>query len=235
MDETFAIASSLWKRLLGVKVVYFLTLCAIALIGITNMYEVLMIGEAEALMVDTGMMLVTVAAMLTVLSLAFDIPKELQTGIASVLLAKPLGRTHYLLGKLIGISWVGIFITTLISIGFLITYSISHGSPSASLVKALILVIVSVIPMAAIVLLFSSFLNEAVAATISTVAIWLGYCLAFLKGYSIYDLSIFNMGAEAFYKYEISNFFVLKGAISAILTGIVLLCVTSFIFNKRDL
>ena len=235
MDEIFAIASSLWKRLLGIKVVYFLTLCAIALIGITNMYDILMIGESEALMVDTGMMLVSVAAILTVVSLAFDIPKELQSGIASVLLAKPLGRTHYLIGKLLGISWVGIFITSLISIGFLIIYGISYGAPHASLIKALLLAIFSVIPMAAIVLLFSSFLNEAVAATISTVIIWMGFSLSFLKGYTFYDLSIFNMGAEAFYKYEISNFFVIQAFLSAILTAIALLCITSFIFNKRDL
>jgi ABC-type transport system involved in multi-copper enzyme maturation permease subunit len=235
MDEIFAIASSLWKRLLGVRVVYFLTLCAISLIGITNMYDILMIGEAKALMVDTAMMLTTVAAILTVISLAFDIPKELQSGIASVLLSKPLGRTHYLIGKLVGISWVGIFITTLISIGFLIIFSISHGPPTASIVKGLLLIIFSVIPMAAIVLFFSSFLNEAVAATISTVTIWMGFSLAFLNGYTIFDLSIFNMGAEAFYGYEISNFFVVKAAFSAILTAISLVCATSIIFNKRDL
>lgn len=235
MDEIFAIASSLWKRLLGVKVVYFLTACAITLIAITNLYEILMIGEERALMVDTGMMLVTAAAMLTVISLAFDIPKELQSGVASVLLAKPLGRTHYLLGKLVGISWVGIFITGLISIGFLIIYSVSHGSPSQQLVKALVLVCLSVIPMASVVLLFSSFLNEAVAATISTVAIWMGYSLFALKGFTLYDLSVFNMGAEAFYGYEISNFYIIKAAFSAILTAIAMLCLTSFIFNKRDL
>lgn len=235
MDEVFAIASSLWKRLLGVKVVYFLTACAITLIAITNLYDVLMIGENRALMVDTGMMLVTAAAMLTVISLAFDIPKELQSGVASVLLAKPLGRTHYLIGKLMGISWVGIFITGLISIGFMVIYSISHGAPSQNLVKALVLICLSVVPMASVVLLFSSFLNEAVAATISTVAIWMGYMLFTLKGFTLYDLSIFNMGAEAFYDYEISTFFVVKAAFSAVLTGISFLCITSFIFNKRDL
>ena len=235
MDETFAIANSLWKRLLGVKVVYFLTLCAISLIAITNMYDILMIGESRALMVDTGMMLMTVAAMLTVLSLAFDIPKELQSGIASVLLAKPLGRTHYLLGKLVGISWVGIFITSLIAVGFVAIYSISHGAPPKELVKALFLIVISVIPMASVVLFFSSFLNEAVAATISTVLIWAGFAFAGLQGYTFYDLSIFNMGAEAYYAYDIPASYLLKAVISALLTAITMVSITSFIFNKRDL
>ncbi|MCM8536641.1 MAG: ABC transporter permease [Lentisphaeraceae bacterium] len=235
MDETFAIASSLWKRLLGVRVVYFLTICAVSLIAITNMYDILMIGESRALMVDTGMMLTTIAAMLTVISLAFDIPKELQSGIASVLLAKPLGRTHYLMGKLIGVSWVGIFITSLISIGFVVIYSMSHGAPPAGLVKALFLIVISVIPMASIVLFFSSFLNEAVAATISTVFIWVGYSLASLNGVTLFDLSLFSMGAEAFYNYEIPPSYLLKGVVSALLTAISIVCVTSFIFNKRDL
>ncbi|MCM8530132.1 MAG: ABC transporter permease [Lentisphaeraceae bacterium] len=235
MDETFAIASSLWKRLLGVRVVYFLTICAVSLIAITNMYDILMIGESRALMVDTGMMLTTIAAMLTVISLAFDIPKELQSGIASVLLAKPLGRTHYLMGKLVGVSWVGIFITSLISVGFVAIYSVSHGTPPAGLVKSLFLIVISVIPMASIVLFFSSFLNEAVAATISTVFIWVGYSLSGLGGFTLFDLSLFNMGAEAFYNYEIPPSYLLKGVVSALLTAISIVCVTSFIFNKRDL
>lgn len=235
MDETFAIASSLWKRLLSVKVVYFLAICAVTLIAITNMYDILMIGESRALMIDTGMMLVTIAAMLTVISLAFDIPKELQSGIASVLLAKPLGRTHYLLGKLIGISWVGIFITSLISIGFVMIYSVSHGTPPKELVKALFLVVISVVPMASVVLFFSSFLNEAVAATISTVFIWIGYLFGGLNGMTFYDLSIFNMGAEAYYNYEIPASYLMKGVVSALLSAVTMVCITSFIFNKRDL
>lgn len=235
MNEVFAIASSLWKRLLGVRVIYFLILCAISLIAITTMYDVLMIGEARALMVDTAMMLITVAAMLTVISLAFDIPKELQSGIASILLSKPLGRTHYLMGKLVGISWVGIIITSIISVGFLIIYSITHGQPSVNLIKALILIILSVIPMASIVLLFSSFLNEAVAATISTAMIWIGFSLAFMQGYTLFDLSIFNMGAEGFYDFNITTSFVIKAAVSAVLTATSILCITSLIFNKRDL
>jgi len=235
MDEIFAIAHSLWKRLLAAKVVYFLTLCAIALIGITKMYDVLMIGESRNLMVDTAFMLITVASMLTVISLAFDIPKELQSGIASVLLAKPLGRTHYLIGKLVGISWVAMFIATLISIGFLIIYGVTYGAPSASMIKALILVIFSIIPMASVVLFFSSFLNEAVAATISTIAIWFGYMLFAMNGFTVYDLSVFNMSAEAFYDDNITNMYLLKAAFSAVLTGISMVCFTSFIFNKRDL
>ncbi|NQZ60388.1 MAG: hypothetical protein HRT88_23320, partial [Lentisphaeraceae bacterium] len=123
MDEVIAIANSLWKRLLSTKVVYFLSLCAIAFIAITKMYDVLMIGESQALMVDTAFMLITAASMLTVICLAFDIPKELQSGIASILLAKPLGRTHYLVGELVGIIWVSFFISFIISSGFLILYS----------------------------------------------------------------------------------------------------------------
>ena len=235
MDEIFAIAHSLWKRLLAAKVVYFLSLCAIALIGITKMYDVLMIGESRNLMVDTAFMLITVASMLTVISLAFDIPKALQSGIASVLLAKPLGRPHCLIGKLVGICWVAMFIAILISSGFLIIYGVTYGAPPASMIKALVLLIFSIIPMASVVLFFSSFLNEAVAARISTIVIWFGYTLFALKGFTVYDLSVFNMGAEAFYNDPISNMYLLKAAFSALLTAITMICLTSFIFNKRDL
>ncbi|NQZ59861.1 MAG: hypothetical protein HRT88_20610, partial [Lentisphaeraceae bacterium] len=123
----------------------------------------------------------------------------------------------------------------IISSGFLILYSISYGPPPANLLKASALIMLSTIPMAAVVLFFSSFLNEAVAATMSCIAIWLGYVFFTLNGYTLYDLSTFNMSAEAYYNNDIPTFYLIKAACSATLSAVSIVCITSYIFNKRDL
>lgn len=240
MGEVMAIASSFWKRILGMKVVYFLIICAITLIAITNLYDTLMIKEEKALMVDAAMFLTTIAGILSVLSLSFDIPKELSSGIASVLLSKPLGRTQYLIGKVVGTSVVGMFISGSISIGYFVIYSMSHGKIPIELIQASFLAVISVIPMAAIVLLFSSFLSEAASATASFIVIWFSYSagalnIPLLSGGIIPELSVFDMGAEAFYLLKISNTYLFFGFITAISTAIVLTITASLIFNTRDI
>ena len=55
-------------------------------------------------MIDVSLALNAVAAALVVISITFEIPRELRQGVASTLLTKSLGRTQYLAGKLIGIA-----------------------------------------------------------------------------------------------------------------------------------
>ena len=123
MNEIAAVAGGTWSRILRMKVVYVLILCVLALIGSAYRYDVLSLGQHKALMVDVSLLLNTVAAVLIALSITFEISKEFREGVATTLLSKSLGRTQYLIGKLIGISIAGIVITGLIAIGFGLIFS----------------------------------------------------------------------------------------------------------------
>ena len=115
MSEIMAIASGTWKNILRMKVVYFLILCVWILIGSAALYEVLSMGQHKPLMIDVSLALNAVAAALVVISITFEIPRELRQGVASTLLTKSLGRTQYLAGKLIGIAFAAIVICALIT------------------------------------------------------------------------------------------------------------------------
>src|ERR1035437_1721735 len=112
INEIMAIAGGAWQ-LVRMRVVYVLILCVLILIGSAYRYDVLSLGQHKALMVDVSLMLNTLAAILVAISVTFEISRELREGVASTLLSKPLGRTHYLIGKLVGISIAGIVITGL--------------------------------------------------------------------------------------------------------------------------
>ena len=112
MNEIITIASGTWKNVLRMKVVYFLILCALVLVASAINYDVLSMGLQKELMIDVSLVLNSIAAMLVVISLTFEIPKELREGVASTLLSKPLGRFQYLLGKMCGCVITGAIISS---------------------------------------------------------------------------------------------------------------------------
>ena len=103
MKQILIISGSVWRRLLRLKSLYFLTACGIALMAISCSYKYLMGFEQKMLMTDVALVVTNLATILCVLALAFDIPRELKSGTATMLLSKPLGRNQFLLGKLLGI------------------------------------------------------------------------------------------------------------------------------------
>ena len=86
MNEIMAIAGGTWRKILRMRVVYFLIICVWILIGAALNYDVLSMNQEKDLMVDVSLVLNTIAAVLVVISITFEIPQELREGVASTLL-----------------------------------------------------------------------------------------------------------------------------------------------------
>lgn len=243
MSEIMAIASGTWRRILRMRVVYFLIICVLILIGNAYQYNVLSMGEHRPLMIDVSLMLNTVAAILVAISLAFEIPKELREGVASTLLTKPLGRTQYLIGKLIGTSVTGFVICGLIAFGFFLIYGYAFNNDKAisAMIQGHILVILSVVPMSAIALLFSVFVPEMLTALVTAAVIWLSFNSQILEKVSILyggvlpDLNIYNLKALAVYSTEIHWSYIFLALSWGIVYSIFLTSLSSLIFSFKDL
>lgn len=240
MNEVLAISGGVWRRILSMGVVYFLVACAITEIFITRWYKDLMALEHRGLMVDLSLLLGTIASLLCVLALAFDIPRELREGTAATLLAKPLGRTQYLVGKYLGICIVAMVITALISLGFFVIHKLVFGNLPEGALAGHVLTLLAVPPMAALALLFSSVLGEAAAALLTAITVWLLHSVQFLSKFPlvhglILDMNIFNLRAEATYDYATDWSYVALAALYAVLYSIAMVGIASILFNQRDL
>jgi ABC-type transport system involved in multi-copper enzyme maturation permease subunit len=240
MNEIMAIAGGTWRRILRMRVVYFLILCVLILIGSAYNYDILSMGMHKQLMVDVSLVLNTIAAILIAVSITFEIPKELKEGVASTLLSKPLGRTQYLVGKLVGIIVTGLVITGLITLGFMFVFSTAFGEVTSSMIKGHILIMASVIPMSAIAVLFSVFIPDFLAATATVVAIWLAHATASLSGVKLLyggilpDLNLYNLRAEAVYG-GISSGYILVALVWGIVFSVFATTLASLIFSNKDL
>lgn len=243
MSEIMAIASGTWRRILRMRVVYFLIICVLILIGNAINYDVLSMGEDRALMIDVSLVLNTVAAVLVAISLSFEIPKELREGVASTLLTKPLGRTQYLIGKLVGTSVTGFVICGLIAVGFFLIYKYSYNDQtvSASMLQGHLLVLLSVVPMCALALLFSTFIPEMVTALVTAGVIWFSFSSQQLSGLKILyggilpDLNVYNLKAYAVYYTDIHWPYIFMALAWGVVFSIFATSLASLIFSSKDL
>ncbi|MCJ8332259.1 MAG: ABC transporter permease subunit [Lentisphaeria bacterium] len=245
MTELLAIAESVWRRILKMKVLYFLVACAIIEISISYSYRYLMANQHQMLMVDVSLLINMIAGVLCVLSLSFDIPKELKEGTVSTLLSKPLGRTQYIIGKYLGIMIVCVVVMSLITIGFGIVHYIAFDSFPLNAIKAHILTILSMFPIAAIGLLFATFLTETVAALLTTAAIFFFHSthiigkIPVIYAGIIPDLNLFNLRAEATFRPGISVSidwsYLMMAGLWGLFYSISIICITGLIFNRKDI
>ena len=256
MSEIMAIASGTWKNILRMKVVYFLILCVWILIGSAALYEVLSMGQHKPLMIDVSLALnavaaaleavenagLKVAAALVVISITFEIPRELRQGVASTLLTKSLGRTQYLAGKLIGIAFAAIVICALITFGSFVIFSYTFSESIAlPMFQAQLLQILSIIPMAAIGVFFATLFPEVVAPVLTIIAIWFSYSVGVLQkvpllyGGILPNLDLFNFRAQAVYHADIPWSYVGLVTLWGIAFAIFALMLTSLFFKVKDI
>ncbi len=243
MGEIMAIASGTWRRILRMKVVYFLIVCVWILIGSALNYDVLSLNHHKPLMIDISLVLNTIAAILVVISITFEIPKELREGVASTLLTKPLGRTQYLIGKMVGTLVTGAIICGIIAIGFFVIFNLSFNEKiGVTMIQTHLLVVLSLIPMSALGVLFSVFLPEMVAPIITLIAIWFSYSTKYLiqkvpvlYGGIIPNLDLFNFKSHAVYQMPIPWSYLGLVVVWGIAFSVFAMSLASLIFSYKDI
>ncbi len=243
INEVTAIAGGTWSRILRMPVIYVLIVCVLILIGSAYRYDVLSLGQHKALMVDVSLMLNTIAAILIAISITFEIAKELREGVAATLLSKPLGRTQYLVGKLVGITIAGWVITALIGVGFCLIYSSAFSKVGAAMIQGHLLVMASVVPMAAIGVFFAVILPEPISAVVTAIVIWFAHSTTLLEKVNIIyggilpDLNLFNLKSEIVYRIwgGVSWNYLLLALIWGIIYSIFATSLASLIFSGKDL
>ena len=242
MNEIITIASGTWKNVLRMKVVYFLILCALVLVASAINYDVLSMGLQKELMIDVSLVLNSIAAMLVVISLTFEIPKELREGVASTLLSKPLGRFQYLLGKMCGCVITGAIVCALIAIGSFFVFNMSFGERiGITMFQTHLLVILALIPMSALGVLFAVLLPEVIAPIITVVVVWFAFSTKVLAGVPVLyggilpDLDLFNFRANAVYQVQIPWMYVLLVTLWGICYAAFALSLASIVFERKDI
>lgn len=100
----FAIAAATWTELVRLKVFYFLIIFALLVIGNSFFLARFSFEEEFQMLKDIALGAMSVfSSLLAILATATLLPKDVEDRTIYTILAKPVSRTEYLLGKLAGV------------------------------------------------------------------------------------------------------------------------------------
>ena len=241
MREIFTIAWNTGKGILKMKVVYFLVICVWILVGSMYRYDVISLERHRELMLDMSLLLNQIAAILSVLSLTFDIPRELREGIAAAFLTKALGRTKYIVGKAVGVCFVSVIVCTLVSIGSYGIYANCFPEPILLIYcKIQLLILLSAIPMSALCTFCAVTLPEMAAPFISLLLIWFlaltrKIAIPVVNGGLLPDLDLFNLKEHVIYQVMIPWTYIGGVFVYGLCVAVFFLMLSGIILQMRDI
>ncbi|MFW6045148.1 MAG: ABC transporter permease [Planctomycetota bacterium] len=189
MRNALIIAQGTLIRQLRNKVLYILILISFSFIGMGSMYKVLSMGAEDKLMRDLGLAAITVIGMVVAVFIgANEVGKELREGTVDDLLAKPLGRDDFLLGKYLGTLCVAVINISILAAGFAAIYFYHTGDVDLTLFRAVLLTTFEVSILVSVSLFLTTFLPEAASAVITF--------LVFVGGHAAHMLPMISDSSE---------------------------------------
>lgn len=138
----------------------------VVLVGVSVAAASVAIGEQVRLIVDVGLAAVsalgsTIAIAVTVSSVAGELTRRT----AYAILARPVSRATFLIGKYLGLTITMVLVTTIMGLSTAAIVALYGGPVPSALWTALLLAAVEMSVVVAVALFFSSFAAPALAAT----------------------------------------------------------------------
>ena len=232
-------------------VVYLLLLIAIAEVSVFSLYDEISFQSANKLVTDAGLAMTLLVGVLSALSVAFQVPKELRDRTAMTLFAKPLGREAYLLGKALGASFLVMRNCGIVALGILLVFNFKGISGEALILgflQSFLLVLVTAIDCIALALLLSLFLSEGAVALAIFVVLFVGNAsymwsvsesgvasVAGILKYILPNFYLLDIKSEVAAGLKISGSYLALAAGYGLSYAVMLVCVSITVFKRRDL
>ncbi len=254
MRNVIIIAQGTVLRQIRNKVLYLLLLLSFCFIGLGSLYKVLSLGAEQKLMQDLGLAGMTLIGMVIAVFIGSnEVGKELREGTVDDLLAKPLGRDDFLLGKYLGTLIVAFINIALLAIGFSVIVYYQTGTVELSILRAIALCMLEVSVVISVAIFFATFLPEAAGAVI-TFLVFVGghgaHMLPIISGktedvamsvmtkalfYVLPNLHHFNLGAAVGSRVTVPWSYVACTMLYGLCYTGMLLALSVLIFRKREL
>jgi len=244
------IALNTFREAVRDRILYLLLVFALLLIAVSRSLSHLTVGSEEKIVTDLGLSAISIFGVLTAVFLGVSLVfKEIDKRTIFTLLANPVQRWQFVLGKYLGLMTV---LTVNVVLMSAVLALILIGSPILILWPAVVLTLVELALVTAFALLFSSFTNPilAVVGTLSVyVAGHLSWSFALLKSrvpsgliavlsdvlyWALPNLSLLNVRAEVVHGRAVAPATVGWAALYGIAYAAVVLAAACLVFQRRD-
>jgi ABC-type transport system involved in multi-copper enzyme maturation permease subunit len=168
-----AIALNTFREAIRDRVLYLLLVFALVLIGVSRLLSLLTVGDEAKIIKDVGLSTISIFGVLTAVFVGVSLVfKEIERRTVYTLLANPVRRWQFLVGKYVGLLALLALNVGLMSLA-LIGVLLARGESPWALLPALLLILVELAIVTAFALLFSSLTNPILAA-VWTFSIYVG-------------------------------------------------------------
>ncbi len=246
------IALNTFKEIIRDRILYNLVMFSVFIILSAVLLGKLSIGEHIKIVEDIGLGAIEIFGLLISIFVGITLVyKEIDKKTVYTILAKPVERYQFIIGKFAGLSAI-IFVN--ISIMAFVLISISRfiaGEFHYGLLEAIILIFFEMYIMTAIAVMFSSFTTPFLSTLFSIAIFIIGTATTDIKSlgekaslpfkilsealyYLLPNLDNFDIKMQVVYNQHIAPSFILWSIVYAILYSSAIILFAVFIFEKRD-
>jgi len=251
-SPTGAIALNTFREAVRDRVLYLLMFFALAWISSARVVALMTVGSEAKIVKDLGLAAIELVGVLIAVLIGVGLVfKEIEKRTVHVLLARPIHRWQFLLGKYLGLAAV-VSLNTLVMTACLHLLLATHGEADFSLLPAIGLLWIEQLVMISVALLFSSF-SSPILSSVFTLSVFvmghLSWSLRLLERrmtttagrllcetlyWLLPNLERLNLKAEAVHRVPIPSVQIVLAAAYGIAWSVLLVALAAAVFSRRD-
>lgn len=182
MPYVLAVAGNTFRETLRDKILYNLVLFALVLISMSILLGTLTIGEQSRIVKDAGLAAINLVGIVIAVFVGIGlVAKEIERKTIYTILARPITRSQFLLGKYLGLAFIIMLNMGIMFSMFLATVWFSQTTVSGALFQSVQLMIVESLVIVAVAIFFSTFTSSTVSATMTLGIYIIGHLTSDLK------------------------------------------------------
>jgi len=253
-DKVRIIAFYTFKEILKSKILINVFFAGIALMLVTYVATEFTYGVPERVTLDFGLGMLSLSSLGISLFLGVGLlSKEIDSRTVYMVIARPVPRFAFILGKLIGLMGIQLINVLLLSLMTLAITVLLGGELNSLVFWAIGFVFLESLMLLLVVVLMSLLANNILSTLISLVILLLGHAVketqnvTFVKNNPALEkmLEVYHFILPGFYKLNLKDFIIYKTSLpfeylaSSLLYGVTysgfLLCMIIFLFNRKNL
>lgn len=177
INRIITIAKNVVSELIRQRVLYIIFFYGIVLLGSFPFFKEISVGTENKIFVDFGLGLMGIIGLIVIVFIGTSlINKEIEKRTILVLIAKPVTRTEFLLGKHLGLSAVvGLMLLAMSAIYFILLTIRQVQFPFASILLAIVFLFFELSLLTAVAVFFGSFTNTLLATFLTGAVYVMGH------------------------------------------------------------
>jgi len=183
MKSLWVVAHNTFRETVRDKILYNLVFFALLLIGLSVLLGTLTIGEQAKIVNDVGLAAINLVGVIIAIFVGIGlVSKEIERRTIYTILARPITRTQFLLGKYGGLGCVMVVNLAIMVIMFFLTIVLTGNPVHGSLLQAIQLILVETLLVTAMAMFFSTFSSPTLSAIMTIGFYLIGHLTTDLKG-----------------------------------------------------